>query len=109
MPVRSTSRGVMVAPSSTLASAAALAAASHPSTSSEASASAMPAACISASASANACPPSIAVMMKLVVLLTTPEKPEICTAGSVSRTRLKIGIPSITAPSNRNRRPAARA
>ncbi len=109
MPVRSTFCGVVRASSRTFASADALAAASHPSTSSDASASAIPAACISASDSANSRPFSIAVMMKLVVLLTTPLKPEIRTAGSVSRTMLKMGIPSITAPSNRNARSAVRA
>ena len=45
----------------------------------------------------------------MVVLLTTPRKPVIATAGSVSRTRLKIGMPSMTAPSNRKRRPARSA
>ena len=52
----------------------------------------------------NAWPCSIAVSMKLVVLLTTPRKPVMATAGSVSRTRLKMGMPSMTAPSNRKRR-----
>ena len=39
----------------------------------------------------------------------TPRKPVICTAGSVSRTMLKIGTPSITAPSNRKDRPRSSA
>ena len=43
------------------------------------------------------------------MLLTTPRKPRTVTAGIVSRTRLKIGTPSMTAPSNRNDTPAARA
>ncbi len=47
--------------------------------------------------------------MKFVVLFKTPRKPRIDTAGSVSCTRLKIGSPSITAPSNRNARPAEAA
>ena len=42
--------------------------------------------------------------MWLVVLLTTPRKPTIDTAGSVSRTRLKIGMPSMTAPSKKKAR-----
>ena len=71
----------MFAPSRTLASAAVFAAASQPSTSSDASASAMPRACISASASSNRWPCSIAVRMKFVVLLTTPRKPRMRTAG----------------------------
>ena len=68
-----------------------------------------PCACIRASAGANASPSSSAVRMWLVVLLTTPRKPGCRPRGSVSRTRLKTGTPSITAPSNRNETPAAAA
>jgi hypothetical protein len=46
--------------------------------------------------------------MKFVVLLTMPRKPRIFTAGIVSRTRLKTGTPSITAPSNSQRDRRAR-
>ena len=45
---------------------------------------------------------------EFVVLFTTPRNPRIAIAGIVSRTRLKIGTPSMTAPSNRNDTPAAR-
>ena len=42
--------------------------------------------------------------MKLHVVLMTPRKPSIVIAGIVSRTRLKTGTPSITAPSKKNTR-----
>ena len=91
---------------STLASAAVFAAASQPSTSSDGSASATPAACMRAERGVERLAAFHRRQQVVRRAVDDAAKTADRDAGIVSRTRLKIGMPSITAPSKRNETPA---
>ena len=65
--------------------------------------------CASAMPSAIDLPSRMAAITTFVVEFSTPVNPWIFKPGSVFRTMLKIGAPSITVASKRNSTPAARA
>ena len=98
-PVRRTWPGRTDAPMSALASAQPFTAASHPSMSFRGSASAMPSAWASRTAAVRDRPCSMRERTRLVVLLSVPRKDRMRAPGRQRATRLKTGVPSITAPS----------
>ncbi len=87
-----------------LASAQPFTAASQPSRSFRGSASAMPSAWASFSAALAVRPSSMRERTRLVVLLSVPRKERMRAPRRQRSTRLKTGVPSITAPSWRKRR-----
>jgi len=104
IPSLSTCWGFRGIPMMTVDNAATLMAASHPSISALGSVSVMPIDCPWAIASSSVFPSSSIPSNRLVQEFRMPWKPVTWTAGREPRNKEKMGAPSITADSNKNRR-----